>query len=124
VSIAVRYCHNLNYSIRRWTAGWRSGDDLCVVTALVVPSGTTPEEAAGRAFAHFQRIDGRDHVDLDRTEAPSMSIGDVVLVHEHGYHPEHALAVRPVGFERIDVDSVRLVSRGKLTVRGLVEERG
>lgn len=123
MSVAVTYLHNLRHDFERWTKGCRPGDELVVVTSRVFVGDPTPEIAAELAFMSFQRGDD-EHPQLDREQAPSMSIGDVALVQAEPGDPGVALAVRFYNFERLtdeDRDSLIVVPRGSRTVAEMVQ---
>jgi hypothetical protein len=96
----VTYYANLTTDLgRRFFDGWEPGDPLVKVAAITVQADDRLQ-AAEVAFAAFQRIDD-PHPLLDDNEAPSMSIGDVVVTETSPGCEGQAHAVRRLGFEGI-----------------------
>jgi hypothetical protein len=105
---------------RRFFDGWQAGDPVTEIGSITVEAdGLTDERLADRAFAYFQRIE--DPVpELDEAEAPSMSVGDIVVVSARAY-----FAVERIGFRRLTADEVRdldVIDRGERSVRQLRHE--
>lgn len=117
---ALSYFTNLTADQgRRFFDGWQAGDPLTLVATRRVnlDRDLGVELLAEQAFAYFQRIDA--HPELDAAQAPSMSIGDIVVVSDEDQVVH--LAVERFGFRRLNADEAadvarHMVKRGDRTV--------
>lgn len=75
----LRYYVNLREDVDRYTKGWREGDPITFVGS-VLPDPRTHMWPLEQAWAFFQAVESpyADNTILDREQAPSMSIGDIV----------------------------------------------
>lgn len=95
---AATYFCNLNLQAKFFD-GFQPERDALGLVGTVVVEGETPAHAAEAAFRAFNRIDAPVPV-LDKVEAPSMSVGDVLhLAAEGGDESWHVVA--SFGFDEI-----------------------
>jgi hypothetical protein len=112
----VRYYCNLN-THGKFLNGLRQGDKLAYVAESIVNDNSV-FAAAEAAFRYFQRID-IPHQALDAAEAPSISIGDAVLVISSDERTDTWLGVTTVGFEFIPQPEV--VAREGRTIAAMLK---
>ena len=105
---------------RRFFDGWQPGDPITHVATVAAKLDSIPATEA--AFVYFQRIDEPYHQHLDPAEAPSMSVGDVVVVHDGDQ--EGVYVVERLGFRKLDqtIDQLDVIERTG-TVAELRRER-
>jgi hypothetical protein len=82
MTTTVTYLNNQCVDIDRWTKGWKLGDPLRWIDLTVVPEAhPAADKPAEYAFIWWQRIEGgRGENALNKAEAPSLSVGDIVVV--------------------------------------------
>jgi len=103
MTTTVTYLHNQRNDIDRWTQGWKPGDKLRWIDMTVVPEDHP--HPAEFAFEWYQRIDGgRGEDALNQAKAPSLSVGDIVVVQDED--TVSYFACQRVGFDRLDEDEV------------------